>query len=695
MTEQTGRERSESAAAPVKSLQESLRGLSSQQRADIHEAACEIVAAASEDRPHRADEYLGDEVGKFAVEGIFVTLRRDGHLRGCCGTVGEPRSLLSALVQAGTRTATSDPRFPRVSPGELVRLQLDVSLLHTFEEIPVTGADRRQWIEPGRHGLKIIHEGRSGLLLPGVPVEFRWDVDTYLTQLCRKAGIADDAWMSPDSVLIRFESEMIGGAFQFPRPSRHFVHHVKKFVHENIECRFRGGIPACFPSTISDRTVDGVAIRVRHRRGEELIRGRIQIDGGLPLQMTLLGLTQTAGEWLRHVESLSARDASGGSANAARQTCEFQTDVLIVTDQQNLGTLADFECSDAVVSRRALVVTENERMGLIWNENAPVSCVDESQVDVWHHMVLAAGIENRSRARVYSFVPECSASEFQWVVRPEPETLPIMRDPAVAGRFYPADVGELWPVIRECLGSASTEKRMAGGIMVPHAGIRFSGHIAGKVWNSVILPSTVIIVAPKHTPFGAELAVSPCDVWQIPGTVLSSDTNLVRLLVEHIDGLECDAAAHEHEHAIEVELPFLAALAPETRVIGITIGVCSLDACLKFGRQLAEVIDRLEEAPLLVISSDMNHFADDDNTRRLDEMALAAMETLDPVVLYETAGRHQISMCGVLPAVIVMEALRSRQQLTHMTRCGYATSADVTGDRSRVVGYAGMILESR
>jgi len=137
-------------------------------------------------------------------------------------------------------------------------------------------------------------------------------------------------------------------------------------------------------------------------------------------------------------------------------------------------------------------------------------------------------------------------------------------------------------------------------------------------------------------------------------------------------------------------LPLLAALAPNTRIVGITVGALSLDDCLVAGRQLANAIRDLPERPLLIISSDMNHFATDEENRRLDELALQAMESLDPARLFETVRDNLISMCGVLPAIFVMAALRELGQLTTTQRIAYATSAEVSGDKTRVVGYAGM-----
>jgi AmmeMemoRadiSam system protein B len=109
-------------------------------------------------------------------------------------------------------------------------------------------------------------------------------------------------------------------------------------------------------------------------------------------------------------------------------------------------------------------------------------------------------------------------------------------------------------------------------------------------------------------------------------------------------------------------------------------------------RQLAAVLQSLEEPPLLLISSDMNHFATDQENRRLDQLALQAMESGDAERLLRTCQEHAISMCGVFPAAIVMRTLQLLGQPPQFQRLGYATSADATGDTSRVVGYAGMLL---
>ena len=170
-------------------------------------------------------------------------------------------------------------------------------------------------------------------------------------------------------------------------------------------------------------------------------------------------------------------------------------------------------------------------------------------------------------------------------------------------------------------------------------------------------------------------------------------TGVVIPHVCQVHGLHMDAAAHAREHGIEVELPLIAALNPRTRVVGITLGAGNLASCQQFAAGLAKVIAEMETPPLLVVSSDMNHFATDEENRRLDELALTALETLDPSALYQTVVSNGISMCGVLPCVTVVETLRRLGKLTRAERVAYATSADVSHDTSRVVGYAGVLLQ--
>jgi AmmeMemoRadiSam system protein B len=297
---------------------------------------------------------------------------------------------------------------------------------------------------------------------------------------------------------------------------------------------------------------------------------------------------------------------------------------------------------------------------------------------------------------VFSLQAFSTDSSLKFSTAPQPRRGPADRPEGVAGTFYPSDPNELREQVDDLLDysrSRALPRRAVQAAMVPHAGLRFSGHIAAQVLQSIEIPKLVIVVGPKHTPHGMEWAVAPHQTWKIPGGETLSDFMVARQLCHAIPGLALDAAAHQREHCIEVELPLLARLAPGSRVVGVALGGGDwADAC-RFAEGLSSVLRALPESPLLLISSDMNHFATDAENRRLDEIALSAIERLDPEAALNTIHENNISMCGVFPAVIVMETLRRLDKLTKATRCGYATSADATGDVSRVVGYAGMLFE--
>ncbi len=187
--------------------------------------------------------------------------------------------------------------------------------------------------------------------------------------------------------------------------------------------------------------------------------------------------------------------------------------------------------------------------------------------------------------------------------------------------------------------------------------------------------------------------MAPHRRWRFPGGEALADPDLAAQLAEAVHGLKMDAESHRMEHAIEVQLPIVARLAPCARVVGISVGQTSLDEAIAFASQMAGVLREMPKRPLLVISSDMNHFADDYETRRVDKLAIGAIETLDPRKVYATVQENRISMCGMYPCVIVMETLRQLDSLHRAELVGYATSAEVNGQPDRVVGYAGMLFD--
>ncbi len=469
--------------------------LTQEQETSILRASSRRVAAAVHARRGSSSRDLLGDAANTPVYGVFVTLKRAGQLRSCCGCLGEGLRFSEALDRAADRAATDDPRFPPISPTELGELDMHVWLLWGPQPVAARGEDRAAAIVLGKHGLQIGRGGARGLLLPSVAVDYGLDTRAFLQQVCLKAGLPRDAWKSDDTTLLVFQGYAVEGPF--------------------------------------DTTAE----------------------------------------------------------------------------------------SD-------------------WEAESPEA-----------------------------------------------------RPPAVAGGFYPATAGEIQRRLDAMFadGPRPAAEPWAGGL-VPHAGWQYSGRLAAAVFQRAPLSECVLILGPKHRPGGAQWAVAPHGRWLFPGGEMASDPAMAARLAGAISGLKLDAVAHCQEHAIEVQLPLLARLAPQTRVVGIVVGDRSLPELLRFGREMAEAIRDLPQRPLLVVSSDLNHFADEAETQRLDRLALDAIQTLDPVSLYETVKEQHISMCGAAPCTVVMETLRCLNVLHRCELVGHSTSAEQTGDTHRVVGYAGLLL---
>ena len=143
--------------------------------------------------------------------GVFVTLNyvtttKKEYLRGCIGFPLPERPLYQGVVEAAIAAATEDPRFPPLDIQELDNILFEISVLTPPERITVSPADYGKEIEIGRDGLILQWRFGSGLLLPQVPVELKWDVEQYLANICYKAGAPPDVWLDPSSKLYKFQA---------------------------------------------------------------------------------------------------------------------------------------------------------------------------------------------------------------------------------------------------------------------------------------------------------------------------------------------------------------------------------------------------------------------------------------------------------------------------------------------------------
>jgi len=133
--------------------------------------------------------------------GAFVTLKRDGRLRGCIGNIIGQGPLYRTVWNMARAAAFQDPRFAPLTQPELDDLEIEISILGPVEPCPDPNL-----IVVGRHGLIMRQGGRQGLLLPQVPVEWGWNREQFLAQTCQKAGLPASAWRDPATEIYWFEA---------------------------------------------------------------------------------------------------------------------------------------------------------------------------------------------------------------------------------------------------------------------------------------------------------------------------------------------------------------------------------------------------------------------------------------------------------------------------------------------------------
>ena len=267
----------------------------------------------------------------------------------------------------------------------------------------------------------------------------------------------------------------------------------------------------------------------------------------------------------------------------------------------------------------------------------------------------------------------------------------MLRLPAVAGRFYPDNPQELIAQVREHTKPQPNEShRHVQACLVPHAGYRFSGHVAGAVFSRIDLPKKIVILGVRHRPPGEPIAITSSGAWRTPLGDAPIDEALATALKNECPILREDPVAHSSEHSIEVQLPFLQVLSPGFAFVPVSLGTVRFDDLVAVGEGLAHVLAANPHV-LLLTTSDLNHYEDDAATRLKDQKAIDQVLALNPRGLYDVCRNAAISMCGLGPTVAMLTALRTLAT-SHAELVRYATSADVSGDTSSVVGYAGFIF---
>jgi AmmeMemoRadiSam system protein B len=265
------------------------------------------------------------------------------------------------------------------------------------------------------------------------------------------------------------------------------------------------------------------------------------------------------------------------------------------------------------------------------------------------------------------------------------------RLPAVAGSFYEAGPDALRAQVDTCFAANErpAAKRRFIGAVVPHAGLMYSGHVAAAFYALAELPKRFIILCPNHTGFGHPAAINREGSWRTPLGDVKIDTQLADALMTRATILADDWRAHAREHSLEVQLPFLQQILGDFTFVPICLGTHRFDYCEAVGDAIAQIA---KDEPIgILASSDLNHYEDQKETLRKDQLAIDAVLALDPRALWDVVQDFDVSMCGFIPTTAMLIAA-NQLGAKHAELIKHATSGDINGDYSHVVGYASILI---
>lgn len=265
-----------------------------------------------------------------------------------------------------------------------------------------------------------------------------------------------------------------------------------------------------------------------------------------------------------------------------------------------------------------------------------------------------------------------------------------------AGSFYPAKKADLRVMIRKLLDEAHSgeERDREGellGLVVPHAGYVYSGNVAAKAYTMLerANPDTVILLGPSHrVPFEGA-SVWSAGAWQTPLGEVPVDRELAEAIRRENKSFDRPILPHFPEHSLEVQMPFLQTVLPETPVVPILVSDSSQENCMALARAIYRAVLKSGKRVVYIVSTDLSHYKDLATTERMDAVALDAITKGDSRGLARSLGSKSCEMCGQAATLTLLEIMRYYPG-ARASRLSYDTSATAKKDEKRVVGYASL-----
>jgi predicted class III extradiol MEMO1 family dioxygenase len=284
----------------------------------------------------------------------------------------------------------------------------------------------------------------------------------------------------------------------------------------------------------------------------------------------------------------------------------------------------------------------------------------------------------------------------------------MIRHPAVAGQFYKGSPESLRKQVQNFIVPDAVKTKVLG-IVSPHAGLIYSGSVAGAVYSRIELPDTFVLIGPNHTGLGSPVSLMARGQWETPLGLVEIDEKLADSILSKSKHIQEDSLAHLREHSLEVQLPFIQHFKKNFKIVPIQMLDTRLEICEEVGRAVAEAIQehgaqsaesrrkentsdrRISSDVLIIASSDMSHYEKATSAKEKDHKAINQMLNLDPEGLYRVVRDYGITMCGFGPAVAMLVACK-HLGATRAELIKYANSGEVSGDYDQVVGYAGIVV---
>jgi AmmeMemoRadiSam system protein B len=286
------------------------------------------------------------------------------------------------------------------------------------------------------------------------------------------------------------------------------------------------------------------------------------------------------------------------------------------------------------------------------------------------------------------------------------------RPPAVAGKFYPSDNDELFEIIHWSFthpigpGKYPSKNQTSPGaskvecLVAPHAGYQYSGPVAAHSYQIAhdffqrfkdAEEINLVVLGPNHYGMGSGVALSPADFWETPLGKVKVNTKLVKKISAESSIIDIDSAAHSREHSIEVQLPFVQAMAgpvmDRISFIPLSLMLQDLETTMEITSELTKVIKESNTPFLFLGSSDLTHYESQQNAVEKDARLLQEIQKLDAVSFYNILQRLNVTACGYGAISIIIQISKAIGKKTG-SLLKYATSGETSGDTSSVVGYS-------